>query len=144
MGKKEKGPLRIVLDTNVLISALLFGGRLSGIPYLWKTGKIVPFISKETFTEFRTALEYPKFRLTRGEIKTLVEEEVVPFFEIVEISEEVRGVCRDPDDDKFISCAISASADFMVTGDAALYAVGKYRTVKIIRAEDLLQIMQDK
>jgi predicted nucleic acid-binding protein len=64
-----------------------------------------------TINELRTVLEYPKFRLTRGEIKVIIEEEVLPFFEIVEITSEVSGVCKDPDDDKFISCALSASAE---------------------------------
>jgi putative PIN family toxin of toxin-antitoxin system len=142
VGKKEKGTLRVVLDTNILISALLFHGRLSGIVELWKDGRIVPLISKETFAEFRTALEYPKFRLTRDEVRTIIEQEVLPFFEIVEIIDEAHGACKDPDDNKFISCAVSASADFIVTGDTALYDAGKRRAVKIIRAADLLRMMQ--
>jgi len=142
VGKKEKTALKVVLDTNILISSLLFRGKLSRIVDLWMNGRIVPVISKETFAEFKAVLEYPKFRLTKGEIKTIIEEEVLPFFEIVEITAEVLGACKDPDDDKFISCAVSASADFLVTGDSALYDVGKHKAVKIIRALDLLQMMQ--
>jgi putative PIN family toxin of toxin-antitoxin system len=142
VGKKEKETLRVVFDTNVLISALLFHGRLSGIVELWKAGRIVPLISKETFAEFRTVLEYPKFSLTKGEIRTIIEQEVLPFVEIVEITDEVHGACKAPDDDKFISCAVSASADFIVTGDTALFDVRKHRSVKIIRAADLLQMMR--
>jgi putative PIN family toxin of toxin-antitoxin system len=142
VGKKEKTSLRVVLDTNIVLSALLFRGRLSEIADLWKADRIVPLISEETFREFRAVLEYPKFRLTKGEIKTIIEEEMLPFFEIVEITDEVRGVCKDPDDDKFISCAVSASADIIATGDKALPVVDTYKTIKIIRAEDLLRMMQ--
>ncbi len=141
MGKKEKAVKKVVLDTNVLISSILFKGELAGIVDLWKRGKIVPVVSKETFDEFRTVLEYPKFRLTRGEIKAVIEEEALPFFEVVEIVGEVSGVCRNPDDDKFIACALSASADFIVSGDKDLCDVVTYRMIKIIRASDLLKMI---
>jgi len=140
VGKKEKTVRKIVLDTNVLISSILFKGELVGIVDLWKKGKIVPVVSKETFNEFRKVLEYPKFRLTKGEIKTIVEE-VLPFFEIVETTVEVSGVCKDPDDDKFIACALAGAADFIVSGDKDLCDIGKYKSVKIVRASDLLRII---
>jgi putative PIN family toxin of toxin-antitoxin system len=141
VGKKEKTVRKVVLDTNVVISSILFKGELVGIVDLWKKGKIVPVVSKETFNEFRKVLEYPKFRLTKGEIKTIVEEEVLPFFEIVETTVEVNGVCKDPDDDKFIACALAGSADFIVSGDKDLCDIAKYKSVKIVRASDLLKII---
>lgn len=141
MGKKEKTIIKVVLDTNVLISSILFKGELSRIVDLWKRGKIIPVISRETFNELRTVLEYPKFRLTRSEIKGIIEEEVLPFFEIVEITSEVSGVCKDPDDDKFISCALSASANFIVSGDKDLCDVVIYKSIKIIKASHLLKMI---
>lgn len=140
MGKKGKTIKRVVLDTNVLISSLLFKGGLARIAALWKTGKIVPVVSRETFDEFRNVLAYPKFRLTKDEIKSLVETEVLPFFEIVEIVDEVGRVCKDRDDDKFIACALSASANFIVSGDKHLCEVATYRSIEIIRASDLLKM----
>jgi predicted nucleic acid-binding protein len=50
-------------------------------------------------------------------------------------------VCRDPDDDKFIACALAASADFIVSGDKDLCDIAKYRSVKIVRASDLLKMI---
>jgi putative PIN family toxin of toxin-antitoxin system len=141
VGKKEKTALRVVLDTNVLISSILFKGELAGIVDLWKRRKILPVVSRETFDEFRTVLEYPKFRLTQGEIQTIIEEEVLPFFDIVEITGKVSRVCKDPDDDKFIACALSASADLIVSGDKDLCNVAAYRTIRIIRASDLLKMI---
>jgi len=142
MGKKEKTAIKVVLDSNILISALLFRGDLSEIVVLWRDGRILPVISKETFRELRAVLEYPKFRLTKDEIEMLIEEEILPFFEVVEIINDVRGICKDPDDDKFISCAVAASADYVVSGDRQLCEVGKYKTVRIIRASDLLQMFE--
>lgn len=141
MGKKEKTLIRVVLDTNVLISSLLFRGELAAIVDLWKEGKIVPLVSRETFDEFITVLKYPKFRLTKDDIKSIIEEDVLPFFEVVETVDKVSRVCKDPDDDKFIACALSASADFIVSGDKELCDVVRYRTIKIIKASDLLKMI---
>ncbi len=141
MGKKKK-TVRVVLDTNVLVSALLFDGRLSKIVDLWQEGKIVPLITPETFDEFRRVLLYPKFSLTEEEIKVIIEEYVLPFFEVVESAEKVTGVCKDPDDDKFLSCAVSAEADYIVSGDRDLCALEEYRTVKIISADELLKLFK--
>jgi putative PIN family toxin of toxin-antitoxin system len=140
VGKKPKKIIRGVLDTNVLISGLLFEGKLSRIVGLWQKGKIVPIISKETFEELRTVLEYPKFSLSHVEIKSLIEHDILPYFEVVNISKHVKGACRDPGDDKFISCAISANADGIVTGDKDFSDMKKYRSVRIIHASDFIKM----
>jgi putative toxin-antitoxin system toxin component, PIN family len=59
MGKR-KNKIKVVLDTNVLVSALLFREETSKIVDLWKSRKIIPVFSKETFEEFKTVLGYPK------------------------------------------------------------------------------------
>ncbi len=141
MGEKEKTVKKVVLDTNILVSALLFKGRLSEIVDLWKNGKIVSVFSKETFEEFRAFLEYAKFSLSTQEIKMIIEEEVLPFFEVVEVTNEIKGICRDPDDDKFLACAVSAKADFIVTGDKDLLEIGRYGSVKIISGSTLFKIL---
>lgn len=140
MGKAKKEVKKIVLDTNILVSALLFKRELSKIVDLWKEGKIIPVVSKETFEEFRRVLEYPRFSLTDTEIKSIIEEEVLPFFKVTEITDQVGDVCRDPDDDKFFSCAISASADFIVSGDKDLCSLNKYKSVRIINVKDFLKM----
>ncbi len=143
MGKKKKQVKRVVLDTNVLISALLFRGGLSKIVGLWQKGKITPLISKETFYELLTVLEYPKFALTQEEIDLIIKHEILPYFEIVEVVKDVKGVCRDPEDDKFISCALSASADYIVSGDKDLFDLRQHKSTKIIKAFDFLKMYKD-
>ena len=140
MGKNQEEINRVVLDTNVILSGLLFQGKLSRIVSLWKTGRIVPVISKETFDELRTALQYPKFSLSAEEIKTILENDILPFFEVVDVLEPVDGGCRDPEDNKFISCAISAGVRYIVTGDRDLSDLGHYQTVKIIKAHRFLKM----
>lgn len=139
MGKKQEKVKRVVLDTNVLVSALLFKGALSRLVELWRKGKMIPVISRETFEELTTVLQYPKFSLSKDEIKSVVEHEILPYFEIIEVVKAVKGVCRDPGDDKFVSCALSASVDCIVSGDKDFCDVRQYKTVKIISASDFLK-----
>jgi len=141
MGEKKKKIRRVVLDTSVLISALLFKGELSRLVVQWQMGVFIPVISKETFEELEAVLGYPKFRLSNEEKRLILREEILPFFEVMEVRDKVTGICRDPADDKFISCAVSAGADFIVTGDKDLMAVKRYRSVKIVSASDFLKMM---
>jgi hypothetical protein len=135
---KAKKELRVVLDTNILISALIFTGVLSKIVNLWKDGSVVPVLTKETFNEFREVLNYPKFSLTKTEINLILEEEILPYFEVVKVARSVKEVCRDRQDDKFISCAIAARADYIVSGDEDLLVLKKYGQTKIIFASEFL------
>ena len=114
-----KGPIRVVLDTNVLVSALLFEGEVTKLVAFWKENTILLLFSKETFDEFLRVLAYPKFGLSPEEIKAIVETEVLPYAETVEDMEGSFD-CRDPDDEKFLRCAVSGKAEFVVTGDEDL------------------------
>jgi putative PIN family toxin of toxin-antitoxin system len=140
MGKKSK-EIRVVLDTNVLVSALILTGKLNNLVDLWREGRIIPLLSRDTFDEFRRVLEYPKFVLSKKEIKTIIEEEILPFFEVFDITHEVTGICRDPDDDKFLACAVSASADFIVSGDKDLLVMKTYLSVKIISPSQFFKLV---
>jgi len=130
---------RVVLDTNVVISALLFRGELSGLHALWKKKTFTIAASKEIIDEYIRVLAYPKFKLTEREIKALVQEELLPYITPVTDCEDVVGVCEDPDDDKFLSCATTGKADFIVSGDAHLLGLKKYKGCAIITAEKFLK-----
>jgi putative PIN family toxin of toxin-antitoxin system len=140
MGAKKK-TLRVVLDTNVLVSALILKGRISGLVGLWRMGRITPVLSRETFDEFRRVLEYPKFSLSKREIQGILQQEILPFFEVVEHVDPVAGVCRDPDDDKFIACAASGKVAFLVSGDKDLRSLGKFGPVRILTPDQLLAML---
>jgi putative PIN family toxin of toxin-antitoxin system len=142
MGKKQKKVKRVVLDTNVLVSALLFTGELARVAGLWRSGEIIPLISKETYDELKAVLAYPKFSLSPGEIQGIIENEILPYFEVVEISQNIRGVSRDPEDDKFIACGICGSADFIVSGDKDLIDLKTYRAIRILRVPDFLRMFK--
>jgi len=87
----------------------------------------VPLVSKETFAEFSRVLAYPKFQLSVFEIKMLVEEELLPYAEVVDVTEDTSGTCRDPQDDKFLALAASGKAAYLVTGDQDLLVLKMFK-----------------
>ena len=140
MGQKVT-PIRVVVDTNVIISGLLFGGEPGRIRDLWIAGRLVPLLSSETFTEFNRVLSYPKFRLSPAEIKMLIEEELLPYAEVVDVTEDATGACRDPKDDKFLALAASGKAAYIITGDLDLLVLQLFRQTRIITVNELLGMM---
>jgi len=140
MGKKKKEVIRAVLDTNVLISALLFTGEVSRLVQLWQEGKIIPVISRDTFQELRGVLQYPKFCLTDPEIVDIIESEMLPYFEVIDSVQEIQNVCRDPEDDKFIACAVSGGVDYLVTGDRDLADLKRYKNMRILTVGEFLNM----
>ncbi|MGI0479757.1 PIN domain-containing protein [Geminocystis sp. CENA526] len=64
--------LRVVIDTNLVLSALVFGGKVSQLRFCWQNQKFIPLISKATTTELIRVLAYPKFKLTKTEQEDLL------------------------------------------------------------------------
>ena len=114
--------MRVVLDTNVAVSAILFeGGRLTWIREAWTSGRIRPLVDRPCLAELLRVLAYPKFDLNEAEIRVLLGS-YLPHVETVEVSERARGLprCRDIDDRKFLELAARGRAEVLVTGDVAL------------------------
>ena len=118
--------MRVVLDTNVAISALVFErGSLSWMRSRWQQGAFTPLVDSECAAELLRALAYPKFRLGRAEVESLLED-YLPYCEIVAPSEDPPPrlpAIRDKDDTKFLLVAHRADAHALVTGDRGLLAV---------------------
>lgn len=130
---------RAILDTNVVISALLFRGELSRLHVLWKKKAFTIIASGEIVEEYVKVLAYPKFRLTEKEIREIFEMELLPYIEPVSITGEIDAACDDPDDAKFLACAEAAKADVIVSGDAHLLSLKKHKGCPIITAERFLK-----
>ena len=111
---------RVVVDSNVLVSALLFGGISGELIPLWKGRRIQPLCSKEIMAEYVRVLAYPKFKLVESEIEFLISQEIVRWFEIVMVPPGKPFVIADPSDDKFIWCALEGRADAIISGDENL------------------------
>lgn len=117
-------PLRVVLDTNVLVSALLFNqGRLSWLRPCWQQGQLTPVLAEPTARELLRVLAYPKFRLQAAERERLLED-LLPWCEswTAAIPSSAHRV-RDPHDQVFLDLALAAATPVLVTGDADLLAL---------------------
>jgi uncharacterized protein len=122
---KRKGPLRVVLDTNVILSALLFrSGVLTQLRELWQSGKLHPVVSTPVVQELLRVLSYPKFRLTAKDTEELLAD-YLPYAEVVDVDPQAKAVarlpdCRDIHDQIFLEIAQVSNVDYLVTGDADL------------------------
>ena len=123
--------MRIVLDTNAVVSALLFRGVSSKLVSLWQNALITPLLSREILDEYLRVLSYPKFELSEKEIKGLIQEEILPFAEVVKPKRRLRVVRRDPSDNKFLECAIAGKASVIISGDKDLLSLGRYRRIRL-------------
>ncbi len=124
MGKKKIAP-RVVFDTNVVLSALLFAtGQLAWLRQNWRKGVVIPLLTEATILELMTVLAYPKFHLTPDDIEALLAD-YLPFghsiHPLLEQSDAPR--CRDPHDQMFVDLALAGHADYLVTGDKDLLAL---------------------
>jgi putative PIN family toxin of toxin-antitoxin system len=133
--------LKVVLDTNTLVSALLFGGTASGLVPLWQSRRIQLVVSKDILEEYAYVLAYPKFQLEEAEVRDLLEQEVLPFAAPVRVGRHL-SICRDPDDDKFLECALTARARFLVTGDSDLLDLQTRSKLEIISPAELLRRLE--
>jgi len=116
--------LRVVLDTNVLVLALLFErGSLAWFRTAWQSRLIRPVVAEPTVRELMRVLAYPKFRLNAVELEQLLAD-LLPWCEswrtpIASAEQKV----RDPKDQIFIDLALSARVSALVSGDADLLAL---------------------
>jgi len=139
MGKKE---LKVVLDTNVLVSALLFKGELSKLLSLLKQRKCILLFSEETLNEIIRVLHYPKFALTEKEIDYLLQSEILSYAKIVEtVLKFNKEACRDREDQKFLELAVSAKADYIISGDKDLLDLKKINKIRILSPNEFLLLL---
>jgi putative PIN family toxin of toxin-antitoxin system len=123
--------VRVVLDTSALVSALLFTGVSSELVSLWQNGSITLLLSRDILDEYLRVLSYPKFELSEEVIKGLLQEEILPYAEIVKPTKRLQVVRRDPSDNKFLECAVSGKARVVISGDKDLLALSRYRQILI-------------
>ena len=140
MGQEKM--ITIVIDTNVVISALLFGGGPGKLIELWKKNRIRPLISEEIMTEYLRVLAYPKFKLSEEEINYIIHQEILPFFKVVKSIPGPSIIKKDPDDDKFIQCAEAGNANIIISGDSHLLALKSYHSITILTPTQFLEILE--
>ena len=129
----------VVIDTNVVVSGLLFGGVPGDLIPLWQSGQIKPVVSKAIINEYLRVLTYPKFNLTEDEIQYLLYTELLPYFDVVTAeTADTNIVKQDPADDKFILCALATDAIVIITGDTHLLALKTYDSIGVLSPSQFL------
>lgn len=141
MVERAAALIRAVLDTNTVISALLFSGTASRLVRAWQSSLFEVLLSKPILEEYLRALAYPKFRLTEEEVRSLVEEEILPFAGTVRRPRRLKVLLRDPDDRKFLECAVAGKAGHVVSADKDLRSLGTIRGIVIVTAGEFLEIL---
>ena len=131
--------MRVVLDCNVLVSALLFDTSIPGKALLRaKSISSTLLISHHVFTELIEVLMRPKFdKYVSKEIRQLFFEELKILCTNVEITENIK-LCRDPKDDMYLELALSGKADCIITGDQDLLAINPFENIPIITPLEFL------
>ncbi len=123
--------MRVVLDTNVIMSGLLFGGMPGRIVEAWRRGRIEVVLTPAVLTEYERVAEALSNRYPEVAITALLQ--ILASLAIrVDDRELSESVCEDPDDDKFLACALSGHARLVVSGDKALVATSGYRGIKVV------------
>ena len=131
--------LRVVLDTNIVLSALLFSaGRLAWLRHAWQQHQLQPLVCHDTINELLRVLAYPKFGLSVVEQRELLAD-FLPFAEVISLPVAWPDLpaCRDKNDQVFLVLAQVGEADAFVTGDADLLAMRDVFQGRILTAEEL-------
>jgi putative PIN family toxin of toxin-antitoxin system len=120
--------VRVVLNTNIIISTLVFqSGHLVWIRQAWTGRQITPLANKACVEELLRALTYPKFKLSPADIESLLGEYLPHVKTITGLPKAGKGLprCEDPHDQKFLELAYTGNAEVLITGDKALLDLHK-------------------
>ncbi len=129
--------MRIVVDTNVLISGVFFGGIPQKILRASVEGRIRACASMEILNEYQEIIREMVCR-KQGSIDVSILNPLIQSMEIVEPTSKIE-ICRDPDDNKFINCARDAQAMFIVSGDKDLLVIQEFENISIVTAKEFYE-----
>jgi len=129
--------IKVVVDTNVFVSSF-FGGNPQKIVDLWKSGQLTLCLSRPIINEYIEVLQ--RFGLkNERELSELLSLFAHGFHVLFSAkTPELHLVEEDPDDDKFIECAVALKADFIISGDKALIAIQDYMGIRIFSPKEFL------
>ncbi len=132
--------MRVVVDTNVFISSF-FGGNPKKIVDLWKEGRITLCLSNKIVDEYIEVLKRLGFQNTR-ELKELLDIFSMGFNIVFTHKTPTLDIVRDdPDDNKFIECAVELKCGYVISGDKHLKNVREYIGIKIVNPKEFLDTL---
>lgn len=131
---------RVVIDSNVWISGLVFGGYPGRILELFIEGSILIVVSAELMSELRRKIiqKFPKFL----PYLTLLESSILNDAIVVNLGTKTVRISRDLDDDKFIETALIGKCDYVISGDKDLLSLKSYLDIRIISPSEFISILK--
>jgi putative PIN family toxin of toxin-antitoxin system len=130
--------LKIILDTNVIVSGIFFSGPPYEILKAWRNGKFKIVVSIEILFEYQRIAEKLNQKFPMINIQPMIDLFTVKAV-LVNGSELPIQICKDPGDDKFISCALASNSKIIITGDKHLLNVNGYEGLEIIRPREFFE-----
>jgi putative PIN family toxin of toxin-antitoxin system len=131
--------VKVVLDTNVFISGIYFTGPPYKILQAWREGKIQLVISYEILDEYQRVGEILSEGHPDVDLKPILDY-VIQHAVINSSPPLPEGVCDDPDDDKFLACALASRSNIVVSGERHLLKVSGYRNIEVIKPRDFVDL----
>jgi putative PIN family toxin of toxin-antitoxin system len=134
--------VRVVFDTNVLIAAFLTEGVCSKLLIRARRREFDLILSNDIIEEFERNLRI-KFLLSTSEIKDASTVLMEATGKIIQEISPILPACRDPEDDKILSCAKQTDADYLVTGDQDLLVIKQYGRTSIVTPRIFEEMFED-
>ena len=132
--------MRVVFDTNVFVAAFLTEGLCSVLLTRARRKEFYLFVCPQILKEFEKVLsekiKAPQ-ELVEKALKIILEAS-----ELIHPTTSLQGVCRDKNDDRILACALSAQADYLVTGDKDLLEINRFEGIKIISPREFEAIFE--
>jgi putative PIN family toxin of toxin-antitoxin system len=132
---------QVVIDTNLVLSALVFaGGRLAPLRLAWQGQRLLPLVSSATVAELIRALAYPKIKLAAHEQEELLAD-YLPYCKTVRIPGPPPATppCRETFDVHFLELALAGKADALISGDKDLLSLNGKLACPILTAEEFMR-----
>jgi putative PIN family toxin of toxin-antitoxin system len=132
--------MKIVIDSNIFVSSFFWGGYPQKVFDRVIYGFDELYITNEIIKEITSVMGSSKFTASSNEIKDYIK--IIEKYSKIIISKNVpESVSRDKDDDKILQCGLDGNVDIILTGDTDLLVLREYKSIKIIRPKDYLEII---
>ena len=134
--------MRVVVDTNIIVSGYL-SGALEGIIVAWKAGKFALVVSKAIADEYLKVLRRPKFKIERAEVDDFaallltIADFVIPL-------ESINAIPADTTDNKFLEAAVEGKANLIVSGDGHLLELETFHNIPIITGREFITRLESQ